>query len=152
MMRIACLLVTVTMAVVVGGCNRSTLAPSDARTQRSENGPVKLTDDNFQREVLKSDLPVLVDMWAPWCQPCIAMKPTIRKLASEFSGVVKVAELNIEESPFIKQKYNVDKIPMLLIFVDGNEVQRLVGAKSREDLLAALSNHSTNNLPEDKVR
>ena len=80
-------------------------------------------------------------MWAPWCQPCIAMKPTIQRLASELSGDVKVAELNIEENPFIQQKYDIDKYPMLLIFVDGIEVQRLVGSETHEQLLDALSNH-----------
>ncbi|MDV6031440.1 MAG: thiol reductase thioredoxin [Phycisphaera sp. RhM] len=100
-----------------------------------------MTDETFQREVIESELPVLVDMWAPWCQPCIAMKPTIRELSSELSGKAKVAELNIGQNPFIKEKYNVDKYPMLLIFADGIEVQRLVGTQGREELLEALSDH-----------
>lgn len=118
------------------GCGQS------SRPEASASGdgiaPVQLTDANFQDEVFQSDVPVLVDMWAPWCQPCIAMKPTIRDLAKDLQGVAKVGELNIEENQFIKQKYNIDKYPMLLIFVDQQEVQRLVGTKSKEELANAL--------------
>ena len=139
------LLLTI-LSLGVTGCGQ---APSpEPAVPRPSVEPVHLSDTNFQAEVLESESPVLVDMWAPWCQPCIAMKPTIRQLTSELSGEVKVGELNIEENPFIKQKYNVDQYPMLLIFVDGNEVQRLIGAKSREELLAALSGY----LAEEKLK
>ncbi len=132
---VAFLLILLTLIVV--GCGRK--QPS-TDVNRSSVGvsPVQLTDQTFQSEVIESELPVLVDMWAPWCQPCIAMKPTIRELASELSGEVKVAELNIEQNPFIKEKYNVDKYPLLLIFVDGQEVERLVGITHRNEVLAAL--------------
>ena len=125
------------LSLVVIGCGRKQPA-ADANGSPAAVPLVDLTDQNFQREVIESELPVLVDMWAPWCQRCIAMKPTIRELASELSGEVKVAELNIEENPFIKQKYNVDKYPMLLIFVGGKEVERLIGLKSKEELKDAL--------------
>lgn len=125
------------LSLIVAGCGRK--QPStDVNGSSVGVSLVQLTDQTFQSEVIESELPVLVDMWAPWCQPCIAMKPTIRELASELSGEVKVAELNIEQSPFIKEKYNVDKYPMLLIFVDGQEVERLVGITHRNELLAAL--------------
>lgn len=132
-------MIAVTLLIIltigVAGCGRT---PTKTVVSRSPVEPIQLTDANFQAEVLESELPVLVDMWAPWCQPCIAMKPTIGQLASELSGKVKVAELNIEENPFIKEKYNVDKYPMLLIFVDGKEVERLVGLKSKGELNNAL--------------
>ena len=131
-MKATSLLLLMVLTIAVTGCGQSPL-PEPSVT-RPDVKPVHLTDTNFQAEVLESEVPVLVDMWAPWCQPCIAMKPTLRQIASELTGKVKVAELNIEENPFIKHKYDVDKYPMLLIFLDGKEVERLVGLKSKEEL------------------
>lgn len=130
----------IALILLAVGCNRD-LKQTDEIPSPTDAGPIQLTDDSFQAEVLESELPVLVDMWAPWCKPCIAMKPTIQRLALELSGDVKVAELNIEENPFIQEKYDIDKYPMLLIFVDGIETRRLVGSKTHEQLLNALSNH-----------
>jgi len=130
----------VVLVLLAAGCGRDS-SPVSGTTSLIVADPIQLTDETFQRDVIESELPVLVDMWAPWCQPCIAMKPTIRELSSELSGKAKVAELNIEQNPFIKEKYNVDKYPMLLIFADGIEVQRLVGIQGREELLEALSDH-----------
>jgi len=101
--------------------------------------PVQLTDANFQTEVIESDLPVLVDMWAPWCEPCIKMKPTLRLVTEKLTGQAKVAELNIDENPFIKEKFGIHSYPILLIFRNGVEVERLVGQKSESELIAALS-------------
>ena len=145
-MKAASLLLLMVLTIAFTGCGQS--PPPEPSVARPGVEPFHLTDVNFQAEVLESEVPVLVDMWAPWCQPCIAMKPTLRQLASELSGKVKVAELNVEENPFIKHKYDVDKYPMLLVFVGGNEVQRLVGARSREELLAVLSDH----VAEEKLR
>ncbi len=145
-MKAAFFLLLMVLTIALTGCGQST--PPVPTVSRSSLEPVHLTDTNFQAEALESEVPVLVDMWAPWCQPCIAMKPTLRQIASDLTGKVKVAELNIEENPFIKQKYDVDMYPMLLVFVDGNEVQRLVGAKSREELLTVLSAH----VAEEKLR
>lgn len=130
------LLLFVCLAFVVSGCGQS--PPLEPSAAQSGIDPVHLTDANFRTEVIESDVPVLVDMWAPWCQPCITMTPMIRELASELSGEVKVAELNIEQNPFIEGKYNIDKYPMLLIFIDGKEVERLIGLKSKDDLEEAL--------------
>ena len=130
----------VVLVLLAAGCGRDS-SPVSGTTSLIVADPIQLTDETFQRDVIESELPVLVDMWAPWCQPCIAMKPTIRELSSELSGKAKVAELNIEQNPFIKEKYNVDKYPMILIFADGIEVQRLVGIQGREELLEALSDH-----------
>ena len=137
-MRTICLLTFGVLSAAMFGCDRSESPATDEKVRLSGVTPVELTDANFQREVIESEFPVLVDMWAPWCQPCIALKPTIRELASELSGEVKVAELNIEQNPFIKEKYHIDKYPMLLIFVDGKEVERLVGLKSKEYLNDAI--------------
>lgn len=131
-MKAAFFLLLMVLTIALTGCGQ--LPPPVPTASRSSLEPVHLTDTNFEAEVLESEVPVLVDMWAPWCQPCIAMKPTLRQIASELTGKVKVAELNIEENPFIKHKYDVDKYPMLLIFLDGKEVERLVGLKSKEEL------------------
>ena len=112
--------------------------------------PVQLTDANFHTEVIESDLPVLVDMWAPWCEPCIKMKPTLRLVTEELTGQAKVAELNIEENPFIKEKYGIDRYPTLLIFRSGVEVKRLIGQKSKSELIEALSEvDSSGSIPAD---
>ena len=132
------LMVVAALGLIQFGCGyRKSEIKSESLLSKGPD-PIQLTDANFQQEVIDSDIPVLVDMWAPWCQPCIAMKPTIRELASEMAGQVKVGELNIDENLFIKQKYSVNKYPMLLIFVDGFEVQRIIGLQSKEELIDAL--------------
>lgn len=121
-------------AIFQTGCDSRIADKPLGDSQADGIQPVQLTDANFHKEVIESDLPVMVDMWAPWCGPCIEMKPTIRLLAVELAGQVKVAELNIEENPFITEKYAVDRYPTLLIFVDGEEVERLVGKKALPEL------------------
>ena len=100
--------------------------------------PLQLTDRTFQDTLIGSNQLVLVDMWAPWCQPCIGMKPTIQELAQQMKDKVIVAELNIDQNPFIKEKYQIQRYPTVLIFDRGIEVKRLVGAQSKSDLIDAL--------------
>lgn len=126
------------IAVALIGCRNRPESPNPTAAMVAGSDPIRLTAANFQREVIDSNLPVIVDMWAPWCQPCIAMKPTIRELTEELAGEVKVAELNIEENAFIKEKYDVDRYPMLLIFIDGVEAKRLVGRKSKDEVVVAI--------------
>ena len=121
------------------GCGPEQHSPGEDTRVSSVIAPTHVTDANFQAEVLESDNTVLVDMWAPWCQPCIDMKPTIRELAQELDGQVKVAELNVDENPFIQEKYEVERYPMLLIFINGVEAERLVGQKSKLELIEALN-------------
>ena len=129
----------VALSVVGTGCGREHYLPGKVSKTARDIAPTHVTDANFQTEVLESDKTVLVDMWAPWCQPCIDMKPTIRELAQELAGQVKIVELNVDENPFIQEKYEVDRYPMLLIFIDGVEVERLVGQKSKLELIEALN-------------
>lgn len=134
-----CCLALLSIAIGQLGCGKlRVVATSNEAGIISGASPVHLTDRNFQREVLESVKPVLVDMWAPWCQPCIVMKPTLRRVASELAGHVRVAELNIDENLFIKEKYEIDRYPVLLLFVNGVEVKRLYGLKSKDELLDAL--------------
>lgn len=90
--------------------------------------PVAVSDASFRRDVLESDLPVLVDLWAPWCGPCHMIAPVVEKLAGEYAGRIKVAKLNVDENPATANAYHVQGIPTLLIFRGGRVVDRIVGA------------------------
>ena len=100
--------------------------------------PVIVTDSNFAEEVERSLLPVLLDMWAPWCGPCRMIAPTIEQLAGELAGRVKVAKLNTDENPMTGSRFNVRSIPTLLVLKDGKEIDRLVGAFPKQEILRRL--------------
>ena len=100
--------------------------------------PVIVTDANFAEEVERSPLPVLLDMWAPWCGPCRMIAPTIEQLAGELAGRVKVAKLNTDENPMTGSRFNVRSIPTLLVLKDGKEIDRLVGAFPKQEILRRL--------------
>ena len=105
---------------------------------------VTLNDANFQKEVLESDVPVLVDFWAAWCGPCIAIGPAIEQLAEEFQGKVKVGKVNVDDSPMVAQRFGIRSIPTMLFFRAGKLVDQQIGllrksqlAKKMESLQAA---------------
>lgn len=98
----------------------------------------KLTDENFESEVLGSDLPVLVDFFATWCGLCRMVGPVIEELVEEYKGKIKVGKLNVDKSPKVAQKYGVMSVPTLIIFRGGKEVKRLVGLQSKENLVKEL--------------
>jgi thioredoxin 1 len=88
----------------------------------------EVTDSDFEDEVLKSDLPVLVDFWASWCPPCRVMAPVIEEISEEYKDKLKVVKLNTDGNPNVPSKYKVFSIPTLILFKDGKEVNRMVGA------------------------
>lgn len=100
--------------------------------------PSIVTDKNFAEEVEKSPLPVLVDFWAAWCGPCRMVAPVIEQLAKELSGRVRVGKLDVDANQGIAGRFRVQSIPSLLIFKDGKEVDRVVGAQSKEAILKRL--------------
>ncbi|KKD35991.1 thioredoxin [Limnoraphis robusta] len=88
---------------------------------------ITLTDENFEIEVLKSPIPVVVDFWAPWCGPCRVMNPIVSGLAAEFDGVVKVGKLNIDDYEELPTQYRIEAIPTLLFFSEGEVIYRVDG-------------------------
>ena len=95
---------------------------------------MRLTDKNFEEEVLKSDIPVLVEFWASWCPPCKMMEPILRKLEIEYEGKVKIGTLNVDLNPKTAARYRITGVPTFIIFKNGEEVYRAVAAKSEEEL------------------
>lgn len=100
---------------------------------------LELTDQNFEAEVLKSLLPVLVDAWAPWCGPCLAAAPIIEEIAKEYEGKIKVGKLNVDKSPQAAVKYGVMSIPTVILFKNGQEAGREVGFSGRESYIKLIN-------------
>jgi thioredoxin 1 len=99
-----------------------------------------LTKDNFD-EVVKSSATVLVDFWAPWCGPCRAVGPIIDELAVEYGGKAKVAKLNVDDEGEIAQRFRVMSIPTIMIFKNGEQVEKLIGARSKSELAEIIDKH-----------
>jgi len=99
----------------------------------------KVTDRNFEKEVLKAEMPVLVDFWAAWCGPCRIIAPIIEEIAQEMEGKVKVCKLNVDENPVTPGKYGIRAIPTLIIFKKGEPVEVIVGAVSKTAIVNALN-------------
>lgn len=95
---------------------------------------VDVNDDTFEQEVVKSDLPVVVDFWAEWCGPCKRLSPNVEKVAEDMAGKVKVAKLNVDDNPMTMTKFGVRGLPTLIMFKDGNVTATHVGDMSKQKL------------------
>jgi len=95
---------------------------------------IEITQQNFQKEVLESEIPVLVDFWAPWCQPCLMMAPVLKELSEEFSGRLKIGKLNTEipENQMIAIQYQIQNIPNMKLFKNGKVVKEFIGLRPKE--------------------
>ena len=102
----------------------------------------EVTDGTFESEVLASGVPVVVDFWAEWCPPCRALAPTFEALAESYGGAVKFVKLNIDESQSVPQRYGIRSIPTLILFQGGREVERIVGAASRDALARVFDKYA----------
>ncbi|MBC7362851.1 MAG: thioredoxin [Candidatus Aminicenantes bacterium] len=99
------------------------------------------TDNNFEQEVLRSDLPVLVDFWAPWCGPCLMVAPAIEEIAETYQGKLKVVKVNVDENPRLSASYQILSIPTLILFKGGQPVDSVIGALPKNRLVSFLSKH-----------
>ena len=102
---------------------------------------LEVTDDSFEKEVLQSEQPVLVDFWAAWCGPCRMIAPTVEALANDYVGKAKIAKVNVDENANIPAKYGIRGIPTLLIFNNGQVKEQLVGAAGRDAIEKLLLKH-----------
>ncbi|MDA3870795.1 MAG: thioredoxin [Candidatus Marinimicrobia bacterium] len=101
---------------------------------------IKVTDANFEEEVIKSDIPVLVDFWAAWCMPCKMLTPILKEIAEEMEGKIKIAKLDVDNSPQSAGQYGIRSIPSLLIFKSGSVVEQIIGALPKNTIQQKIDN------------
>ena len=99
---------------------------------------VTITNANFEEEVIKSEIPVLVDFWATWCGPCRMVGPVVSEIAEEFEGKVKVGKVNVDEEDELAERFGVQSIPTIILFKNGEEADRSVGVISKEEILSLV--------------
>jgi thioredoxin 1 len=103
--------------------------------------PTHVTDDTFEAEVIQSNTPAIVDFWAPWCAPCHMIAPILEKIAADYNGQLKVAKLDVDQNPQVATQFGVMSIPTMIIFKDGEAVERLIGYMPKERLLEKITPH-----------
>ena len=111
----------------------------------------EVNDSSFEREVLQANKPVLVDFWAEWCGPCRMLAPTIDAIAEEQSSGISVVKLNVDDNPATTASFGVKSIPTLILFLEGKEVERIVGAAGKDTIIRTIANHSRLNSTEKQA-
>jgi len=101
--------------------------------------PLEFTDENFEKEVLESGIPVLVDFWAEWCSPCLMLAPIIEEINNEYKGKLKVGRLNVDKNPNTAVKYGIMSIPSLLLFKNGKVEEQIVGYQPKKNIIEKLN-------------
>ncbi|HEV2827465.1 MAG TPA: thioredoxin [Pyrinomonadaceae bacterium] len=101
----------------------------------------EVTDSSFEKDVLQSDKPVLVDFWATWCAPCRMLEPTVAAVAEKYAARARVVKVNVDDNPAISQRYGIKGIPTLIVFKGGKEEERVVGATSKDAISRMIDKH-----------
>lgn len=128
------------LAMTMTSCTQSSgPLKGPATVDKGDHKYITITVDNFDKEVLQSDKPVLLDFWAEWCGPCKAIGPTVEQLAVEYDGKIKVGKVDIDQNEAIALKYKIDAIPVLLMLNKGEEVNRILGAVPKEKMVELIN-------------
>lgn len=113
---------------------------------------LRLTDANFKEEVLDSEVPVLVDFWASWCPPCKMIEPVMDELANQLDGTIKVRKLNVDQNPATRSMFNISAAPTFVLFNNGQIVQRIIGARSKKQLMQMIETALASQEPMQEIK